>query len=533
MKKIFSILCLLILGIASSAQPFAIEWQNCFGDSRDERAMDLVKTNDGYLIASIYPSIETKEDILLIKVDKYGNEIWKKRYGGSDYDGVVRIFPTIDDSGFLLVGRSASSDGDISNDPYPDSQDYWIVKINNSGDILWQKIYGGSDTEYPITGVTTFDKGILAYGNTYSNDGDISQYFGKWDSWMIKLDSTGNKVWDFTIGNSGTSFATDIIETSDHGLLVSSVYYPGIGGNIECEPYNLNADIVVVKTDSSANVEWQECYKGSAHETTRASIEVSDGYILACEASSNDGDVAGAGYHVGYQGAHNQYPTSDIWLLKIDFSGNIIWTKCYGGSKNEFANRIFPTDDGGFIVFGETGSYDGDVTGNHSSGPPYTDIWVIKVNSVGDLLWQQCFGGNGFERLWAGVVDNGDGSYVIASTINDFNSGQVNCPTTNGSKQIWLIKITDTTTVGINERIKPEAVLKVYPNPANGYVVFETVNRSTGLISITDIFGRLVAEVSVKELKTVWDTKGVRPGVYLYHLNNGMQMTSGKIMITN
>ncbi len=192
---------------------------------------------------------------------------------------------------------------------------------------------------------------------------------------------------------------------------------------------------------------------------------------------------------------------------------------------------IFPTGDGGFIVFGETGSFDGDVMGNHSAGPGISDIWIIKINQTGDLIWQQCFGGNGYDRLVSGVVDNGDGSYVIASTIYDFNSGQVECPTTNGSDQVWLIKVTDTT-VGINEKPITENAINVYPNPANEYVVFESTILKSGHISVSDIYGRAVAQISVTAEKTVWQTNGIKPGVYLYRMQTQRGNNSGKLVIT-
>jgi hypothetical protein len=348
---------------------------------------------------------------------------------------------------------------------------------------------------------------------------------------MVKLDSLGKKVWDFTIGTSGGDFSTAIKETSDKGILVSSISYIQPAGNIECQPIGNSAyvDIVLFMLDSLANVQWQHCYGGTDDEQLLEILEVSDGYILACEAYSNDGDVSGAGYHLGYDFSGNR--TSDIWLMKIDFEGNIIWSKCYGVTKSDSPARLFQTNDGGYIVFGNTFSVDGDVTGNHSSGTSYNDIWVIKVSSSGELLWQQCFGGNGSEQIWYGVTDNGDGSYVIASNIWDYNSGQVECPTTNGSYQVWLIKVTDTTYVGTNHLPNETITFKVYPNPANEYVVFESTTIKSGLISISDIYGRSVAQIPVTGEKTVWDVRGVAPGVYLYQINYGKSIISGKLLI--
>ena len=278
-----------------------------------------------------------------------------------------------------------------------------------------------------------------------------------------------------------------------------------------------------------ANIEWQHCYGGSDHESIMDMIELTDGYILACSAYSNDGDIEGSGYHLGYDNYGNQ--TSDIWLLKLDFEGNIIWSRCYGGTRYDYPKRIFSSTDGGFIVFGEADSFDGDVVGNHSSGPDLRDIWVIKINSTGDLLWQQCFGGNWMENIESGVLDSGDGSYIIASTITGMNTGQIECNPVYLQDQVWLIKIRDTTVVNTINHEMPEINLKVYPNPANEYVLFENQSKTTGVISVTDIYSRPVAEVPVTGEKTVWDTRGVRPGVYLYRVELNKTTSTGKILI--
>lgn len=355
---------------------------------------------------------------------------------------------------------------------------------------------------------------------------------------MIKLDSSGNRVWDYTIGTIDADVSSAIIETSDRGFLVAASSTPTTGGNIVCVPFNENAEIVLFKIDSIANFEWQNCYGGSDHESVFDMIETADGYLLACSAYSNDGEINGAGYHVGFDVLG--YATADVWLVKLDFSGNIVWSKCYGGSSGDVPRRIFHSADGGFIIFANAESFDGDVSGNHSSGNMYSDIWVFKINSTGDLIWQQCFGGNGNEKIESGVFDNGDGSYVIASTIYDFNSGQVECPTTNESYQVWLIKVTDTTFVSVPENPFAGNAIKVYPNPANEYVVFEvavgprpivSLPANPQTISITNIYGREIVQIPLIGDKTVWDTRGVAEGVYFYRIENGNAFVSGKVII--
>ena len=532
MKK--KILILIIFSISAAfgyTQPLILEWQNCFGGPGDNVAYDLVNDGNGYIIVSDhYVGYPSNFNIMLYKTDTGGNLVWEKSLGGTKAEEPCRIMHAGNGNYFITSG-SSSSDGDITFDPYPDSYNCWIIKIIGTGDILWDKIYGGNCFEVENFATTTSDGGVIAYGYTCSDDGDITENYGNLDAWMIKLDSLGNKIWDFTIGHNNGDFSNAIFETKDRGILAALQSYSATGGNIECEYFNEYTDIVLFKLDSIAHTEWQHCYGGSKIEIVCDIVETNDGYLLAGKAESDDGDIEGAGYHLGYGNSGNQ--TSDIWLIKIDFTGNIIWSKCYGGTRNESADRVFPTGDGGFIVFGETGSFDGDVTGNHSAGPDWSDIWILRIDSTGQLLWQQCIGGNGDERVISGVVNNGDGSYVIASTIYDFNSGQVECPTTNGSDQVWLIKVMDTTVVSVHE--KPLAVnsVKAYPNPANDYVIFELQNPvHAGALTITDITGRPVTTFPLSDEKTVWQTHGIKPGVYLYRMQTQRGSSSGKLVIT-
>ncbi len=514
------------------SQPLILEWQNCFGGSGDNVAYDMVNDGDGYIIASDhYIGYPGNYNIMLYKTDTGGNLVWEKSLGGTKAEKPCRIMSAGIGKYFITSG-SSSSDGDISFDPYPNALNYWILQINEIGDILWEKIYGGTCIDKGNAATITSDGGVIAYGYTCSADGDITNHYGSYDAWMVKLDRLGNKVWDFTIGHDNGDFSNAIIETSDKGILATAGSYQATGGNIECEYFSIYTDIVLFKLDSIANVEWQQCYGGSDDEWINSIVEIDDGYLLVGVAHSGDGDVEGAGYHLGYDNYGNQ--TSDIWLIKIDFAGNILWSKCYGGTRREFADCVFQTEDGGFIVFGEAESFDGDVTGNHSAGPGISDIWVLRIDSVGQLIWQQCIGGNGYERIESGVVDNGDGSYVIASSIYDFNSGQVECPTTNGSYQVWMIQVRDTTVVSVHEKPLAVNAVKVYPNPAKEYVLFELQKpKHTGTITITDIYGREIAQIPVIGEKTVWQTEGVKPGFYLFRIGNGIEWETGKLLISH
>ncbi|NOX45348.1 MAG: hypothetical protein GXO89_00035, partial [Chlorobi bacterium] len=206
--KIIMMLFALYTGLLYG-QNLQIEWQQCYGGSENEAVSDILIHDDYYYILGSTESengdigfLHGGQDGWLIKANSAGEIIWEKTYGGSNGDHLLRILPSPDNC-FYLLGSSYSSDGDITNDPYPSSTDYWIIKINTSGNILWDRILGGNMLDQMWTGTSTNDGGVVAFGWSNSNDGDISSPYGSNDMWMVKLNSEGDKEWDFSIGTDG------------------------------------------------------------------------------------------------------------------------------------------------------------------------------------------------------------------------------------------------------------------------------------------------------------------------------------------
>ncbi len=478
MKKQITFLLFLITLIIFATNAFCqnmiIEWQNCFGGSDMDYSMDIIPSDNGYIIVGNTYSDDGNvsinhgsNDIWLIRIDILGNILWEKSYGGSESDGCARIFGS-DENNYYILGGGVSSDGDISYDPYPNSTDFWILKIDSMGDIIWDKVVGGNGMDYIWTGTKTNDGGVLALGWTGSDDGDVSVYYGSYDMWMIKLNSEGETEWDFTIGTSGFDYGQAIIQTSDGGYLVGGSSMVKEGGNLTCVPHSYKSDAILVKLDSLRNIEWQHCYGGSDYDGVYGIIETENGYVFSAYTDSNDGDVSG------------WHGDTDIWIVKIDFYGNIIWQKCLGGSNGEISYNIFQTNDTGFVILGQTRSYNGDVVGNHTLSEHDHDIWVVKLSGEGDLLWQQCIGGIGDERIDFGVIKMNDNNYVIACQTDYGPSYDVECTPHAGVMNypdFWVFEIIDTSTNIINNTTN-EKVIKVYPNPAKDYVVFEIPPQS-------------------------------------------------------
>ena len=524
----------LIFGVSIFSQPIHIDWQNCFGGDLQDQAEDVVFTGDGYLVVGSYelpcndcgPSGKQK-DVWIIKTDLEGNLIWEKKIGGSKSETPQRILKTTDGNYWILAG-SSSSDGDIHDDPYPENLNFWIVKIDSLGNILQEGIYGGNCRDALWDGALTADNGIVTFGYTCSEDGEVSNYFGAYDMWMLKLNSEGEKVWDFSFGTSGFDYGNTIIETSGHGFLAGGESIQDTGGNLLCEPFDDGSEAILYKLDSLGELQWQQCYGGSGHNGAQQVLETTDGYLMGSYGSATDGDMTGSGYHLGYN--HLGDRTADIWLVKVDFDGNIVWQKCYGGSGTDQVKRIFNTGDGGYMVFGQTQSFDGDVIGNHGNGILEDDIWVFKIDGNGTLEWQQCIGGQLFERIEFGVQKLNESEYVLASNFWAGPSGDITC-VHQQNQDIWVFKITDTTVGITDENEKPEGI-KVYPNPANTYVLFEHPVMLTGSIQIRNLYGQLVAELPVKDEKTVWDTRHIPAGTYIYTLKSAGFNKTGKIVIT-
>jgi len=621
------VIILIISCYRAYAQNNKVVWQQCIGDYESAYHYSATKISDGYFLTLGINSGEGvtnyhgSADIWLIRTDSLHNVLWEKCYGGSYTDNPRKIVP-ITDSTFYIFGSAWSVDGDVQSGTNG-FNDVWVVKINGQGDILWEKTYGSPYYDEPNDLEVTPDGGFVFINRFDNVGGDISQFYGAYDVWMCKCDADGIIEWEKTLGSEGLDNGVSlIINRRGNIMMVGAVQYHG--GMVTCFPEGAIGNVWLVELDMQGYILWQECYGGSDYEAGMNIIEVDDGYIFVGTTLSNDGDVSGHHPPSGLDGK------PDIWLVKIDTLGAIVWQKCLGGSDWDYSRAVFTTNAGEILVFGETTSNDGDVSGNHSFAGN-VDVWLARLDANGVLLGQQCFGGNSDERLNTHSVSKiADYRYIIASQTAR-SSGDVICtlhgeididawffeikdcdyyapsiptipdgpvdictsssnqtkyttqPATNSQGYLWELYPTisgsisqtgsqatvswntsfkgtaylkvlnfndcgssawsDTlhiqvkTCLGINELVGD--VLKVYPNPSSEYVVFEAIETLPVLslpgkpqtISITDIYGRIVAQIPVTDEQTVWQTGKVKPGVYLYHLNNSKYITSGKLMI--
>jgi type 1 glutamine amidotransferase len=286
---------------------------------------------------------------------------WQKTLGGTSDDWPTSIQQTAD-GGYIVAGRTSSYDGDVIG--HHGSYDFWVVKINSLGAIVWQKTLGGSNNEEALSIQQTADGGYIVAGYTSSNDGDVTGNHGYDDIWVLKLNSLGAIVWQKTLGGTSDEWLSSIQQTADGGYIVAGSTSSNDG---DVTTNHGGRDFWVVKLNSLGAIVWQKTFGGTSNEEVLSIQKTADGgYIVAGSASSNDGDVIG------------NHGLTDFWVVKLNNLGAIVWQKTLGGTSDDWLSSIQQTADEGYIVAGDTKSNDGDVIGNHGG----RDFWVVKLSNT-------------------------------------------------------------------------------------------------------------------------------------------------------
>lgn len=389
---------------------------------------------------------------------------WHLRLGGSESDQAEAVRQTAD-GGYIIAGTTLSNDGDVSGNH--GGSDVWVIKLDAAGMIQWKRTYGGSNAESGQSILEMAGGGYILTGHTYSNDGDVSGNHGLSDAWVVRLDATGDIVWQRALGGSGYDNGADIKTTPDGGFIVSG-WTTSSDGDVSGNNGGGSSMAWVVKLSETGAVQWQKPLGGTWQDQAYSIALTSDGgYFMAGMTSSNDGDVSG---HKGGK---------DFWAVKLDANGNIQWQRPLGGSWDEIAYSGQQTADGGYILAGSALSNNGDVTGYHGG----QDVWVVKLDESGELEWQRALGGT-FVDLAYSILQTSDGGYVatgFSSSINGDVSGNT------GYLNIWTFKLTPAgdlewqTLFGSNQ--EAEQGSSIEPTNDGGFIV-------AGLAAETDLTGQ-------------------------------------------
>ncbi len=445
MKKIFTFLLLLNTTI-SFAQDSTIEWQNTIGGDNADGASIVFQTKDGgYILGGASKSNISGDktenwsgsnDWWIVKIDRYGNIIWQKTIegAGAGIYGFTLMIQT-KDGGYLL--GSTSSAGIIGDKTQANFgiYDYWIVKLDSNGNVLWDKSFGGSDGDWLQSIEQTSDGGFILGGYSYS---DISgnkteNRINMTDYWVIKTDINGNIEWQNTIGGNGEDQLRCIHQTSDNGFILGGLSDSDISGD-KTENKIVAFDYWVVKLDSSGNILWQNTIGGNDEDKlTTIKTTPDGGYIVGGMSSS---DISGDKTENAFRESNNCCRTVDYWVIKLDNVGNIQWQKTLGGDWNDMLFAIDNTIDGGYILGGYSESRKSSVKKENYIGG--ADYWIIKLDNSGNIQWENTIGGTGHDYLYS-MQQTTDGGFILGGYSESPISGDKLEKAKN--TDYWIVKI--------------------------------------------------------------------------------------------
>jgi hypothetical protein len=425
MKKI--ILTLLALSTYSAYAQKEITWEKTYGCRGNEMANDFIIVPDGYVFAgtseapcpTYYADDSTNKNGLIVKLDKEGKLMWSRNIGGSEEDVLTKILPTSDggylvggttrsanfdikdrkhssyeswitkldaggnvkwtktyggnftdkfvsmvltkDDGAVVLSISNSEDGDIVGHKW--TYDYWLMRINSAGNIVWQRVYGGSNEDEPAEIMNTPDGGFILTGNSASDDGDLDNNHGFLDVWALKLNNFGDVEWSKAYGGKSVDGGRYGLPTKDGGYLFAAV---SKSGDIDVTNAKGDYDLWMVKTNRTGEIEWEKSY-GSAQNEWMPKIKILEsmegGYTIMGSTYSNTGDIAG-----------KSKGGSNIWILKITETGDIQWSELYGEQRDDFAANIYQLPDYTYMIGGT-------LAGRNPVGWTYGDFWLFKINN--------------------------------------------------------------------------------------------------------------------------------------------------------
>ncbi len=354
---------------------------------------------------------------------------WIKNYGGSGDDTGQAIIST-NDGGYAILGFSNSTDGDLLGKA-TNVNDYWLLKLDADGNLEWTKTYGGSKDDRGQSLVQTTDGGYALTGYAMSDDGDGSLNNGFHDNWVLKLDASGTIEWEKSFGFSGHDHSYDILQTKDNGFFFTGfldITSARADGNTEKYSTLTNhgvGEFWGTKITGLGEVQWRGYFGGTNNDRAHAVVASSDnGFVMAGFSESDDFDISNT------QGSY------DFWLVKVDANGNMLWERSFGGTGIEISYDIANTLDNGYVVVGNTFSTDGDISENKGE----SDIWLVKVDDAGSVLWEQTYGGTRFDAAQA-VISSKDGGYFV---VGNSKSSDIEATKNNGENDIWVLK-TDST----------------------------------------------------------------------------------------
>ena len=478
MKKLQYKTVLMIFSIFLWGQPLSVQgqspdimWLKIFGGRYSDEGCSVCQTGEGgYIVAGhTYISATRGFDAYLVKINSTGGIVWERTYGGLDYDWANSVAKTTD-GGYIIAGGTSSFG--IGN------SDVYLVKTDSSGEILWERTYGGELYEDALEIQPTSDGGYIIVGWTNSFGA------GHDDVYLIKTDVSGDTLWTRTFGGNYYDKGYSVKQTADGNYIVT-------GGIDYWSP--TNPDVYLVKIDPNGDSLWTSVIDGGWSEAGRFVVETYDGGYMLIGWTMSFGHGA-----------------QDVYLVKVESTGEMVFSKTYGGAQMDIGTSIRTTLDGGYIISGYTKSF----------GAGSDDVYVIKIDYNGDTLWTKTIGGIEADQGQS-AISSDDGGYVIVGWTRSFGG--------SGSNVI-LIKLDSDQATDTGDKIDfiTPGYTKLgqnYPNPFNAITTISfSINTSQHVgLKIYNLLGHEVLNL-IDEIRqtgvhqAAFDASNLSSGVYIYKL---------------
>jgi hypothetical protein len=514
------VLSLLLWSIAAFSQD--IEWEKSYGGKHADYLFDALPTADyGFILAGSSLSRKTGSktddnngdlDYWLWKMDEKGDLDWQRSYGGSgsDFLQCIQLTP---DGGFILGGHSESEKGFDKTDSCKGKSDYWIIKLDAKGGEQWQKTIGGNSMEQLKTIINTRDGGYLIGGSSNSDaTGDKTENSrGNLDYWLVKLDSKGSIEWQKTLGGKYADVLKSLIQTADGGFLAAGSSNSPTSEDKTAPHYGLN-DYWLVKLDEKGELLWERSLGGEGDDQLQSVLETQDGQYLI-GGHSNSGST-------GNKNKTNRSGT-DIWLVKMEETGKIIWQETYHFGKVDLLSSIVGNEDGTFLLGGHAKTETFDEKRKDAGG--INDYIFFKIKADGELLWKESVGSKG-EDLLSKAIAIRDGGYLLAGTSKGEASGDKNASI--GGYDFWVVKIKD------KDKPKEDRPnIEAMPNPTMQFTnVVVGYDFEKGTCSVYDLSGRQVQSFPITERIVPVDLGALPIGVYIISIETNVQQDGVKVI---
>jgi hypothetical protein len=465
---IISIIVLISLNLIGQTNQFI----KFYGDYCPDFGLSLDMTDDGgYILLGHTENFGAQyQDMWLVKIDSIGNIEWYKLFGGTNLDFGQSIQIT-NDKGFILCG--------FTNSMGAGGFDIYVVKTDSVGNFQWQQTFGGLNNEYGYCIRQTYDKGFIICGSTTSFGS------GGTDAILIKTDSSGNQQWSKYYGGANNDGAYSLDIAADSGYVLGGYSY-NFGASAD--------DAMIIKTDTAGNQQWLKIYGGTTNDRA------------LCVKQCYDKGFCIAGYTNSYGSG-----SEDMYFVKTDSSGNLSYYKTYGGPLTDKAYSLDFTFDNGFILTGQTNSY----------GAGNNDLYVVKADSTGNMLWQKYYGGSLDDEGFT-IKSTSDNGYIAIGNTLSFNVIY---------KDMYVVKMDSTGfATSINTFLNDCTDLNIFPNPTKDKVFIETDEHESSIISIINIDGQTIFQKTISKDNFEIDMTDFANGLYLLNIKTKTNNYSRKII---